>query len=111
MDVTPGRHRDHVREIYVHMQVKMVLALIMIVLLLVALLMLFAIEMMNIYGDGDDKRCAENDSFGEPEGNPNRSGTEPQLLNNLSAGGWPVSPNVADQLLSPAGEPSADRPL
>jgi hypothetical protein len=91
-----------------HMWVNMVLALIIIVLLLMALLLLLAIQVMNIYG-GDQKSCTESDSFGEPERNSIRSRAEHELLDDLSAGGWPVSPTLADQLPSPAGEPSADR--
>jgi hypothetical protein len=92
-------------EIQMHMSVQMYLALI-VLLPLMELLVLFVIQVMNMYSD--DESYTESDSFGEPEGNPNRSRTEHDLPDDLSAGGWPP-PTVADQLPSPAGEPSADR--
>jgi hypothetical protein len=88
-----------------HMSVQMYLALI-VLLPLLELLVLFVIQVMSMYSD--DESCTESDSFGEPDGNPNRSRTQHDLPDDLSAGGWP-SPTVADQLPSPAGEPSADR--
>jgi hypothetical protein len=88
-----------------NMSVQILLTLI-ILLPLMGLLVLFVIQVTNMYSD--DESCTDSDSFGEPEGNPNRSRTEHDLPDDLSAGGWPP-PTVADQLPSPAGEPSADR--
>src|SRR3979490_2700152 len=72
-----------------HMSVQIFLTLI-ILLPLMGLSVLFVIQVMNMYSD--DESCTESDSFGEAQGNPNRSRTEHDLPDDLSAGGWPPPP-------------------
>jgi hypothetical protein len=71
-------------EIQMHTFVQIVLTL-SILILLVALLVLFAIQVVNMYSDDED--ITRSDSFGEPEANSNRSRPERDLPHDVSAGG------------------------
>jgi hypothetical protein len=91
-----------------HILVHFVLALVAVSLLLMALLVLLLIQIINV-SIADESR-SDSDRVGEREREPNPSRTGMRIPDNLSAGGWPDLP-LADQLPSPAGEPSADRYL
>jgi hypothetical protein len=89
-----------------HTLVQFVLALVAVSLLLMALLVLLLNQIINEIIEGESG--SESDPSGEREPKPSPSCTGQRIPDSLSAGGWP-DPTLADQLPSPAGEPSADR--